>query len=99
MQLEKLRKRPDDILSSISQSHSYEIVYWKPIILGFYRRMDGEVAPDGPALTPQGAVHKKHILCGTRPSYFLNVKPMWQKLNISFSASPVFSSKFQKLYR
>ena len=54
MQLEKLRKRPDDILSIISQSHSYEKLNWKPIIVRFHRRMDGEVAPDEPALTPQG---------------------------------------------
>ena len=54
MQLEKLRKRPDDILSIISQSHSYEKLNWKPIMVRFHRRMGGEVAPDEPALTPQG---------------------------------------------
>ena len=55
MQLEKRRKRPDDILSIISQSHSYEKLNWKPIIVRFHRRMDGEVAPDEPTLTLQGA--------------------------------------------
>ena len=55
MQLEKLRKRPDDTLSIISQSHSYEKLHWKPIIVRFHRLIDGDVAPDKPALTPQGA--------------------------------------------